>query len=328
MEPIPYQTKQVYLYGSMLFTHSKLLQDLYAESHRFEPWLIYSQERRTGHFVFPGALYVDSSERTRLLRAVTEQLHRDPTFALSVERRLNQATRTLVRSLVRLRRGVWNADEVSRAYFTCAQVLSAGVLKEALEPEPLEDFLSLYLAVAPIRAELSHLYQPRCLPHFVKFELKLLFFAEQWRAGRGDPQIPDRAAQVAGYLQRFLLEDGPLDDRERMAERISTMWRTAGGARGLGQHRATLLSQHQLAIARAECAEHAVLQQMHRAGKSTLASRRAVLGTLRIIRVAATYEELKHILSVRAARSLRPLLEHHGLDFASTDLSRLLTKIK
>ncbi|HYV50073.1 MAG TPA: hypothetical protein VFA20_34695 [Myxococcaceae bacterium] len=318
MLPVRFGRHDVYLYESMFYTRSPLLKELYCESHRFEPWAVNGDPQATGRYVFRNVLYVDAGDRSRLLADILRRLESEPSYQSQVEARFREASRRLCRHLVRTRRGDHGRENVAALMDAAVRVLSAGIFKEALEPNPAMQFLAAFMPVEPVRANLLDLYQPLCLPHFLKFELKLLYFARRHREDGGEAWV-SRCIEQCAYLSKFFLEPTPLDDPEAMKAKMDE---SDPGKRG------ELLRNHQRVVERSLLAERDILQHLAETGTYTLRSKRVVMGCLRFIQFISTYEELKHIQAVQAARALRRVMEAHRLDLDTTLRADLLKRLR
>ncbi|MBK7857773.1 MAG: hypothetical protein IPJ65_03930 [Archangiaceae bacterium] len=322
MQSVRHDRFEVFIYESLLDTRCSLLKELYCESHRQEPWAVWGRQAPYGALRFPNVLYVDAAERQRLREAITGQLLEGPGYPFEVERRFRAAGRELLRGLQRLKRARGSPRQVFEA---AARVLSSGVFKENLEPPQLTAFLAQLMPVAQLSPRLSQLYQPRCLPHPLKQRAQLLFAASRLQ-GRARPRSAQvrAAAARSGYLSDFLMEDGPLDAPEPMARELERLRDEVGGsARRLLEARRALLERHQRAVGAAQELEREVLSTAAATGASTLRTRRVVLDVLRLVAWLSTAEELKHILSLQAARALRRCVEEKGLSLEHTSLERL-----
>jgi hypothetical protein len=315
VQPVRFGRHDVYLYESMFYTRSPLLKELYCESHRYEPWAVNGDPQATGRYVFRNVLYVDAGDRQRLREDILRRLESEPSYQGQVEARFREASRRLARHLVRARRGDHSRQNVAALMDATVRVLSAGIFKEVLEPNQAMDFLAAFMPVEPVRASLLDLYQPLCLPHFLKFELKLLFFARRYREDGDEAQV-SRCIDQCAYLSKFLLEPTPLDDPREMRAKMQE-------AIGEGK-REELARNHQRVVERSLLAERDILQQLAEAGTYTLRSKRVVMSCLRFIQFISTYEELKHIQAVQAARALRRVMEARGLDLELTTRADLL----
>jgi len=316
--PVRFGRHDVYLYESMFYTRSPLLKELYCESHRFEPWAVNGDPQATGRYVFRNVLYVDAGDRARLLGDVVRRLESEPSYQSQIEARFKEASRRLCRHLVRTRRGDHGPQNVGALMDATVRVLSAGIFKEALEPNPAMEFLAAFMPVGPVRAALLDLYQPLCLPHFLKFELKLLYFARRYREDR-DERWVSRCIEQCAYLSKFLLEPTPLDDPRAMRAKMEES--------DPGKRR-ELLRNHERVVERSLLAERDILQHLAETGTYTLRSRRVVMNCLRFIQFISTYEELKHVQAVQAARALRRVMEAHRMDLETTMRADLLERLR
>jgi hypothetical protein len=319
--PVRFGRHDVYLYESMFYTRSPLLKELYCESHRFEPWAVNGDPQATGRYVFQNVLYVDAGDRQRLLADVLRRLESEPSYEAQVEARFKEASRRLCRHLVRARRGDHGRENVAALMDATVRVLSAGIFKEVLEPNPAMAFLAAFMPVEPMRASLLDLYQPLCLPHFLKFELKLLYFTRRYREDGDSAKWVSRCAEQCAYLSKFLLEPTPLDDPDAMRAKMEE---EAADPEAIDRKRRELVQNHERVVERSLLAERDILQHLAETGTYTLRSRRVVMNCLRLIQFISTYEELKHVQAVQAARALRYVMRAHGLDLDTTMRADLL----
>jgi hypothetical protein len=327
MESVPFKNQSVFLYHSMLYTQSPLLKEIYCESHRYEPWAVHGDERRIGEYRFPNVLYVETALRERLLGAIPELLQERPGYAGLVMGRFRAASRALGSGLRRL--PLRRDASVARALFdVTGRVLSSGVFKEAFEPAAALRFLGDLMPVAELRGDVLALYQPLCLPHFLKLELKLLHFASRL-AATGKKVWVRRCIEQSAHLSRFLMEDTPLDEPEAMRAKLEELIEREGGrAEGVAERRRKLIRNHEDAVAASLRAERDILQRLDDFGRYTLRTKQVVMGCLTFIQFLATYEELKHIQTVQVARAFRMLMDREGLGVATTgseDLWRALS---
>ena len=328
MLPVRFGQHSVYLYESMFFTRSPLLKELYCESHRFEPWAVHGDPQATGRYVFRNVLYVNAADRDRLLGDVLRRLESEPAYQSQVEARFREASRRLDRHLVRARRGDHGRDNVAALMDATIRVLSAGIFKEVLEPNPAMAFLAAFMPVEPVRASLLDLYQPLGLPHFLKFELKLLFFTRRYCEDRRDLWVA-RCIQQCAHLSKFLLEPTALDDPEAMRAKMEEEIAACGGSPdAIDRKRRELVRNHERVVERSLLAERDLLQHLAETGTYTLRSKLVVMSCLRFIQFIATYEELKHIQAVQAARALRHVLQGRDLDLETTMRAELLERLE
>lgn len=292
----------VFAYDSLLHTRSPLLRWLYCESHAYEPWAIAGVDERLGEYRFPNVLYVPHDEREAWLDRVFDDVLDVRGQARSIELRFVNEGRRLIQCVRR--------RDLEGLLYAAPRFLSVGVFKEALTDEALLVLFGQFFPASAAKPLLPALWQPRCLPHFLKFECRALFAAE-----RGD--VKGGIARAAHH-SRFLLEDTPFHDPQAFAEYLKTL-----GPKPRSR-RLKLLREHRAAIARADRAEATLLALMARFGRHTLDSKLRVHALLRFVRFVATAEELKHVLLVEAARVLRLELDRLKLRIESTDAARLL----
>ncbi|MEW5852954.1 MAG: hypothetical protein AB2A00_29495 [Myxococcota bacterium] len=307
----------VYLYGSWLFTDSPILKELYCESHRWEPWLIRGEPERYGRYVFENALYIPARERRLLLEEIPARLVASPGWSSAVQQRVRLRARELLRLIRRSRRGERAAELLDAMLVAAAQVLSVGVIKEALEPEDARRLLQTFVPTTVLHQNLLALYQPLCLPHYDKVEARVLHFAARHlsaRSPRAREKLVRRCIDTAAHHSRFLLEPTELADPEVMRSRfeeIARQHRRRPGAILRARH--TLLERNLRARRSSWRAEREILAAFHALGPASLHARRTLMGLLRMIQFVATWEELKHILVMEAAREVRHWLEEGGL---------------
>ncbi len=328
MQALVRDDHEVFPYRTLLFTSSPLLAELYCESHRFEPWAVTGSAARVGHYTSTAVLYVPFRERRGLKRQVIESLTTDPGYSPATIARVTATARDLVRGLVRARRAPPDADTAGRVLRTAAQVLSVGVYKEVLEPDDLLAVLARFMPVEGRRRPVLDLYQPHCLPHYIKFELCARHFAARY-AQDPDPRWVHAAIARCAHHARFLLEPTEYADPAQMQAHFEHIARAHGPSpRAIQSSRRSLLQQNRAARQRAFAAESDLLTAWSAAGRATLHSRRLVRGLLRFVRFMATYEELKHILVMQAARAARGWMDELGLDIAATDHAALLSALR
>ena len=318
---------QVYLYQTMLHTRSPMLKEIYCESHRYEPWAVEGVRERYGRYLFPNVLYIESERREALLARIPELLADRPEYADSVERRLRGCALALERTLACARRGLPAAADLTELLAGTARMLSFGILKEAFEPEQAMAFLGSYLPVEPLRPRVLALYQPQCLPHFLKYELKLLFFAAHYALRRDEAWVTRCIAQAA-WLSRFLVEDTPFDDPAAMRAELERVVADHGGEPlRIVARRQALLENHRRARREALLAERDILEARARFARCTARTAMVVKGSLKLIQLIATCEELKHIYAVRTGRRLNGWLKGLGLEVADTTSEGLTLKL-
>ncbi|MBN2358306.1 MAG: hypothetical protein JXR83_02575 [Deltaproteobacteria bacterium] len=331
MEGFRYRDDVVFLYGARLYSESPVLHEIYAESHRWEPWCLVGQEQRYGSYRLPGALYIPWQQRAELLARLKPLLLSGPGPGAAIRGRIEAEARQLLRLVRELRRRPARREEVERLLHLASRVLSVGVVKEALEPEEARALLTHFVPDRVAAGQVLALYQPLCLPHYTKLEARILWHAARCAAAR-DPRR--RSAEVraciarAAHHARFLLEPSELSTpaamRGAFAERMASHGSTR---RKLLAARRDVLQQN----ARARLASHLAAQELLRAavglGPATLLARRTFMELVRLIQWVATWEELKHILVMEAAAEVRRILQRHGLPFTATR-EELLLKLR
>ncbi len=310
----------VFAYESLLHTRSPLLRWIYCESHALEPFAAFGASARQGEYRFQNVLWVEHGRREALLDRVFDELVHTPGWARDVERRFADEGRTLLRALGRARRRPTRAtvDALLRA---TTRSLSVGVFKEALSDEGLEVFFGQFLPVSRIRPVLPRLWQPRCLPHFLKFELRSLYAAERLQAQRAGAL--QTGIERAAHHSRFLVEDTPFHEPATFLAHLGQLTAT-GSPRAARLQR---LAEHRRARSRASDAEAAVWRELERFGRHTLDVKLRVHAVLRFVRFVATAEELKHVLTVEAARVCRRVMDALGLPVETTDRDVLLAAL-
>jgi hypothetical protein len=317
----------VYLYETMLYSESPLLKEIYCESHRWEPWAVRGRERRYGTYAFRNVLYVDRDDREALLGEIATALLHDPSYADSVRGRFDEASRALLRSLRCVRQGAHDRASVEELLTLTGRVLSSGVFKEVLEPDQALELLAGLMPVASIRTPLFALYQPSCLPHFLKFELKLLYFAARY-AANGDAFWVRACIDQAAHLSKFQLEPTALHEPQAMRQKLREVWEANGAsAKSLAAARANMLVRHREAVLAADRAEAEIIASLTSAGRYQLRTISAVRGLLAFIRFIGTFEELKHILTVDAAKTLARVMRKKRLALERTASEALLAAL-
>lgn len=312
----------VFLYGAWLYSAAPVLHEIYAESHRWEPWCILGQSRRYGRYRLPAALYIPWQQRASLLGQLQPMLLSGPDAGAAIRSRVQREARTLLHLVRRLRQRPARRDDVERLLHLAARVLSVGVIKEALEPEEARAVLGHLVPDRVAREQVLALYQPLCLPHYSKVEARILWHAARYAAARS---IRQRNAEVrtciarAAHHARFMLEPGELSTpaamRAAFAERTANHGATK---KRLLAARRDVLQQN----ARARQASQQAAQELLRAqlalGPATLLARRTLMELVRLIQWLATWEELKHILVMEAAREVRRVMQRHRVPCTAT----------
>jgi len=310
----------VFAYESILHTRSPLLRWIYCESHALEPFAAFGSSARQGEYRFPNVLWVEHRRREALLDRIFGELTSTPGWALDVERRFEGQLWALLRSLGRARRRP-TASTIDVLLRDTTRYLSVGVFKEALSDEGLEVFFGQFVPASRIRPLLAPLWQPRCVPHFLKFELRALFAAERLQHGR--PRALELGIERTAHHSRFLVEDTPFHSPSTFLRHLEELGATAG-RRGVRALRLRRLAEHHRARARASRAEAAILDEVERFGRHTLEVKLRLHAMLRFVRFVATAEELKHVLTVEAARICRKVMDSKSLEIESTSRDVLL----
>lgn len=312
----------VFAYESMLHTRAPLLRWLYCESHAYEPFAVHGLEARQGEYRFRNVLWVPHAQREALLDDVFDHAL-DPAWTRQVERRFDAEGRRLVRALVRTRRDA-TRDTVTDLLQSAARFLSVGVFKEALSDEGLALLLGQFLPDGRVRPFIPALWQPRCQPHFLTFELRALFALERLQRGEADA-LRSGIARAAHHA-RFLVEDTPFHEPAAFQRHLEELER-AHPRESPRRLRLERRAEHFAARQRADEAEAAVVASLDDFGRHTLGTKLKVHGLLRFVRFLATTEELKHVLLVETARRCRLLMDERGLDLEQTMPAELLDAV-
>lgn len=310
MTPVVFGAFHVWVYDSMLQTRAAWLKEVYCESHRQERWLFGVEGPPQGRCVFPHVLYIRRDVRDGLLRDYGARLLKDGQAAAGLMARVDTAARTAMRLIHAVERGEDGAATLEALYLWTARALSVGAVKEVLTPEALEASLSRWLPRAMLPAALLPLHHSACLPHMLRFEAKLLFHAARLGRGRRREAQVRAACHQASWLGRFDVEQ-PLDVPEEMEKRLMELARL--GRPALEARRNTLLAQH--AARRGELmawANHLV-QRADVGQHLSHAQKGALRGLVKLSVFSAAWEELKHMLVLRAGRAVRAVVERRGL---------------
>ena len=334
MEGFVFRDQQVFIYRTMLFSASPLLQEIYVDSHRFEPWSVLGIPERTGRIPFSRTLYVDDAERRRLLERIPAMLLEDPTVADALLKRVRSdvvklvSARRAIRTALRTSSFPSNLSDITDTVIDgAARILSSGIWKEALAPDAVEALIGMFTPLAPLRPHLLSLYQPLCMPHFLLFESRLLQGAKAY--GDSSTQaarnlVIAATSDRAAHLARFQLERHALHAPEAMRARLLALLEHHGGTDGVTLAAGEVLSRHKRAVDDARASGDAVCRVARRYGPSTLRSRRLLAGIVRLVQVVASLEEFKHVLALEAVSTLRTLIERLNLDAETTDRETLL----
>jgi hypothetical protein len=308
----------VFLYDSWLITRSPILKHIYCESHRYEPWAIRGDDDPVGAYPFPGVLYVDALGRRALLAEIRSGLLWSPRFFYDVERRFRHKGRELLGLAHRARRGERSVALLEALVRAAGQALSIGALKEVLEPDDVVKLLARFVPLHVARAHVLDLFQPLCMPHFVKVEHAVLCFAERYARSKTNAArrgIVRRAIERSAHHARFLLEPTELADRRAMRTRLASEGKNADAIRA---RRRALLRRHRRARARSLLAQHSILRAAIEVGPASLHARHTLMALIRMAQLIATWEELKHILCMIAAREIRRMLDDAQLPHDAT----------
>lgn len=330
MEGYRFLDQQVFPYRTMLFSSSPLLQEIYVDSHRFEPWAVLGRMEPVGRVPFARVLYLDAAERQRLLDDIVVRLDDHPAYADEVEARFRQCLRTLVTSRRVARRWLHSPTTpvpvvaIEALIDTAARVLAPGIFKEVLSVDDVTAWLERVMPVRPLRASLMSLYQPLCLPHFMVFELRLLGGAARLSTGEPSADVVRATIDRCAHLARFQLERHELHDDGVMHDRLSSLVDHHGGTEGLQAAIAAAHHRHHHAISTAIAAGDLVRRVARHAGPGTFRQRRRVHGFVRMLHLVATLEELKHTAALEAVSTLRAVIETLDLQVESTDRRTLL----
>ncbi|MBI2265938.1 MAG: hypothetical protein HYU64_12315 [Armatimonadetes bacterium] len=323
MQGVRFGNYDVFLYATMLHTTSPLLKEIYCESHRYEPWALYGSPRRVGRYRFPNVLYVEANIREGMLADVWGQLFGKADFTDSLARRYEKSSLNHQRALVAAMRGDWTRKNIADLIAETCRILSCGIFKERFEYTEALGFLALFMPVRNLRDRVLALYQPLCIPHFLKFELKLLYFCERY-AEKRDPSWITRCIAQCAYLSRFLIEETPYDDpsvMKREMEKVMDQW---GSSPQIRDRRLWLLRHHRDAVREALLAERDILQHVDEFGSYSMRSKITVKNCLKFIQFIATFEELKHIYAVQTARVLNQIMKNKNLEVSETRIQDLL----
>lgn len=326
MQPLRFRDDDVFLYRSWLYSESPILHEIYCESHRFEPWAVDGSLLRVGRYTSPGVLAVSHVERAELLARIPERLMDSPRTVDEWQARFRGAARALIVRRRALRRAARDVAALDRVLESAARVLSVGVLKEKLEPEDARGLLQKFVPDAVLRVHLLELYQPLCLPHFVKLEAALLDAAARYARAR-TPAQRKRAVRTAierhAHHARFVLEETELAAPRAMREQLERLVAAHRTVRALRLERARVLGANARRREDAMRAARAIKRALADDLEATPRARATLSGIVRAIQLVATWEELKHILVMDAARDIRRVLERVRLPAAGTTVDEL-----
>lgn len=326
MQPVRFKDDDVFLYRSWLFSESPILHEIYCESHRFEPWAVDGSPVKAGRYTSEGVLAVPHAERAELLARIPERLVQEgPRVVDEWQARFRGSARALV-----MRRAAMRARPDESAFLrvmdAAGRVLSVGVLKERLEPE---DARALLLRMVPdrvLREHLLELYQPLCLPHFVKLEAALLFAAHRYARARGNKsrkRVVRRAIERHAHHARFLLEETELAGARAMRLELERRI-DEHGAQGLARERARVLKAN---ATRREDSMRSARAIRRAIGDATPRAKATLAAIVRAVQFVSTWEELKHILVMDAARDIRRVLDRVGLPAQGTTSEQLRRRL-
>ena len=325
MKGIIHENHYVFLYVTMLHTKAPLLKEIYCESHRYEPWAVYGSERRIGHYVFPNALYIERNLREKLLRDIHLHLREKQDYFDEMYRRFRESVIKFERHLFRAVREDYSRENLSGLLEETAKILSSGIFKEVFEYKDAMNFLSAFMPVHKLQDRILALYQPLCIPHFLKFELKMHFFAEQFAQDYNEKWI-NRCIDQCAHLSCFLIEDSNYDDPDFMrGELEKIIANNENDPQQIRELRLSILRRHEDAVIDTIQAESDILQYMDEYGGYTLNSKIIVKNCIKFIQMIATLEELKHIFSVQTAWVIKKVFKKLGMDLEKTDIRSLLS---
>lgn len=325
MQGVIHENHYIFLYATMLHTKAPLLKEIYCESHRYEPWAVCGSERRIGRYVFPNVLYIERSLRDKLLGYIPRQLMEKPDYFDTMERRFRKSVTRFERHLCRAMKEDYSRENLAGLIEETAKILSSGIFKEVFEYQDAMNFLSAFMPVGSLKEKILALYQPLCIPHFLKFELKMHFFAEQY-ASDHDEKWVHRCIDKCAHLSCFLIEDSSHDDPGFMKKELEKIIdNNDDDPQQIRELRISLARRHEDAIIDAIQAESDILQFMDEYGGYTLNSKIIVKNCIKFIQLIATLEELKHIFSVQTAWVMRRVFKKFGMDLEKTDIRGLLS---
>lgn len=328
MQGVVHENHYVFLYATMLHTKAPLLKEIYCESHRYEPWAVYGSERRSGRYVFPNVLYIERSLREELLRDIHLQLKEKQDYFDEMYRRFRDSVIKFERHLFRAVKEDYSRENLSGLLEETAKILSSGIFKEVFEYRDAMNFLSAFMPVQKLQDRILALYQPLCIPHFLKFELKMHFFAEQY-AGDRDEKWIRRCIDKCAHLSCFLIEDSSHDDPDFMRNELEKIIAdNDNDPQKIRELRMSIMRRHEEAVLDAMQAESDILQFMDEYGGYTLNSKIIVKNCIKFIQLIATLEELKHIFSVQTARVMKKVFREYGMDLERTDIQSLLLRCR
>jgi hypothetical protein len=325
MEGRIYKDHYVYAYASALHTISPLLKEIYCDSHRREPWAIYGSEKKYGHYIFQNVLYIPVHERQKLLDDIQQLIKTRLDFVEDIIHRYTDCGQKLMRGIVRVKSGDHSRKSVKRLIDGTSRFLSCGVFKEVFEYKDALKCLEHFMPVETLFDQVLALYQPLCFPHYLKYEVHLLYFSYLYALDKNDCWI-HRCIDRSAYLTRFFVEDTPYDNPENMYRGIKkVIEKHDNSPENIINRRKLLLNSHQEAVKQTYKAERDILQLMDEFGNYSLRSKLTVKNILRFIQFIATTEELKHIFTVKTAKIIKPILLKRNLDIGTTTIADLLS---
>ena len=327
MQSVPYKDYQVFLYESMFHTRSPLLKEIYCESHRYEPWAVHGKNQKCGRYLFRNILYIENDVRNSLLNDIHKELHENSEYVEKLLKRFKKSSKNLQKHLFYAKKGDYSRKNIKAMIEETAKMLSSGIFKEIFEYREAMNFLSNYMPADSLRNSLLLLYQPLCIPHYLKYELKLLFFTEKYAEDRNEKWILRCISQCA-YLTRFLIEDTPFDNPSSMKKEMEKIIKNCGNdINAIKEKRDNLRENHMRAIKDALKAEHDILEAMNNYGSYSLRTKIIVKNCIKFIQFIATLEELKHIFAVQTAKALKDVLKKYRLRIEKADIKDLLKKL-
>lgn len=312
----------------MLFTVSPILKEIYCESHRYEPWAVCGNEEKYGEYKFENSLYIKSSLRDELLSHITKELQNSPEYLWKLINRYKLSSIRLKKYQFLASKGDYSYDNIRKLIDETCRVLSCGIFKEVFEPEQAMSVLAAYIPVKDNRDKILSLYQPLCIPHFLKYELKLLYFSEKYAEKKDEKWIFSSIERNA-HFSRFLIEDTPYDNSELMKEQMeNVIARCGGNPLSVKKERLRLLKHHRETVKNSILAGRDILQAMDDFATYQLRSKIIVNNIIRFIQFIATFEELKHIFTVQTGKIIKDILKKKRMDIEKADIKKLLNSMK
>ncbi len=269
-----------------------ILHEIENESHRFAPWAVDGSPLRMGRYTSPGVLAIPSAERAELLARIPERLMESARTVDEWDARFRGAARALVVRRRALRDHALQVGALDRVIASAARVLSVGVLKEKLEPEEARALLVRFVPERVLRAHLLDLYQPLCLPHFVKLEAALLFVASRSARARTPTarrRVVREAIERHAHRARFLLEETELASTREMRAQIERAMQEHGAtSKALRAARARVLAANAARREDAQRSARAIKSALGDVGEPTARARATLAGIVRAIQLVAT----------------------------------------